>query len=86
MFYSSIERNVLSELHRRTGSWKKVELILGVNQTTCWQVGNGNRRPSAAVVAAVDSWLRIQKSSEPKFIKQIRGKVVPWMRERKEKR
>jgi len=73
---------VLRELHKQTGSWAKVELILGVNLTTCWQVGNGNRRPSAMVVAAVDSWLRIQKSSDPEFIKKIRGKVVPWLRER----
>jgi len=85
MFYSSIERIVLSELHKKTGSWVKVEMILGINLTTCWQVGNGNRRPSASVVAAVDSWLRIQKSSEPEFIKEIRGKVVPWLREREKK-
>lgn len=85
MFYSSIERDVLQRLHRKTGSWRKVELILGVNLTTCWQVGNGKRPPSAAVMVAVDSWLRIQKSSDPEFIKQIRGKVVPWLRERERK-
>lgn len=85
MFYSSIERDVLQRLHKQTGSWAKVELILGVNLTTCWQVGNGRRPPSAAVVAAVDSWLRIQKSSDPEFIRHIREELVPWLREREGK-
>jgi len=80
-----IYSDAVRALHRCHGSWTKVEALLGVNRGILWRVAKGKKNPSPAVICAVDSYLRMERSSDPDFLRFVKAEVVPWLRERSEK-
>ena len=79
---SQIYVEAVRALHRCEGSWVKVEALLGVNRGILWRVAKGKKNPSPAVICAVDSYLRMERSSDPDFLRFVKAEVVPWLRER----
>ncbi len=80
MVRTTLYIEALNRLHKETGSWVKVGLILGLNEGLCWQVAKGRRGASPTVVCAIDSWLRLERSTDPDLLRAIRRRVVPFLR------
>ena len=74
---------ILRELHANSGSWKRVEQDLGINRGLLWKVANWKVGAPKTVVDALRR--NAQSEGDRKLIKEIRERVVPWMKARLER-
>jgi len=78
----SPEAKLLRELHAKLGSWEKVAARVGVNRGLAWMVANGKIQSPTVSAQLSRNFRQLWESSDCRFLRLIRRRVVPWLQAR----